>query len=52
MDNGNNKGANLTMKKLPTGYRLFSQGKKPLEVAIELGLRENQVNKLFREFWR
>jgi hypothetical protein len=30
----------------------LSKGKKPLEVAIELGLREKQVNNFFREFWK
>jgi hypothetical protein len=33
-------------------YKLFDEGKKPIEVAIELGLREGQVNKFFREFWK
>ena len=32
------------------GY--FSEGKKPFEVAIELGIRQAQVNKFFREFWK
>src|SRR5437868_2502918 len=50
MDNGNNnKPAN---EKATHAYKLFSQGKRPLEVAIELGIREKQVNKLFREFWK
>ena len=31
-------------------YKLFSEGKKPTQVAIELGLREKQVDKLYREF--
>jgi hypothetical protein len=31
---------------------LFSEGKKPFEVAIEFGIREAQVNKFFREFWK
>ena len=42
---------NPTMKKL---LRLTnsSQAKKSLEVAIELGTREKQVNNLFRKFWK
>jgi hypothetical protein len=33
---------------------LFSEGKKPVQVAIELDrdLREKQVDKFFREFWK
>jgi predicted transcriptional regulator len=33
-------------------YRLFSEGREPFEVAIELGIREAQVNKYFREYWK
>src|SRR4051812_27065856 len=57
MDNGNNSSNNNNnnkpaSEKATPAYKLFSQGKKPLEVAIELGLREKQVNNLFREFWK
>ena len=47
-DNNNKKSSN---EKATQAYKLFSEGKKPIEVAIELGLRENQVDKFFREFW-
>jgi hypothetical protein len=40
-----------TMKKLPR-LTNSSQAKKSLEVAIELGTREKQVNNLFRKFWK
>jgi hypothetical protein len=47
MDNGNNN-SNSSNKspneKATQAYKLFSEGRKPLEVAIELGLREKQVN--------
>jgi DNA-binding CsgD family transcriptional regulator len=57
MDNGNNSSNSNNNNKLPNekdtqAYKLFSEGRKPLEVAIELGLREKQVNNLFREFWK
>jgi hypothetical protein len=32
------------IEKATHAYKLFSEGKKPIEVAIELGLREKQVN--------
>jgi hypothetical protein len=55
MDNGNNN-SNSSNKspneKATQAYKLLSEGRKPLEVAIELGLREKQVNNLFREFWK
>ncbi|MGB8033054.1 MAG: hypothetical protein WCF03_04435 [Nitrososphaeraceae archaeon] len=36
-------------QKATQAYKLFSEGKKPFEVAIELGIREAQVNKFFME---
>jgi hypothetical protein len=32
-------------------YELFSEGKKPVEVAIILNLREPEATKLYREYW-
>ena len=54
-DNSNDKTNSITNKspkKATQSYRLFSEGKKPFEVAIELGIREAHVNKFFREFWK
>ena len=48
-DNDNKKSSN---EKATQAYKLFSEGKKPVQVAIELGLREKQVDKLFIEFWK
>ena len=39
-------------EKATKAYKLFDEGKKPVEVAIELGLREKQVNYFFIEFWK
>jgi hypothetical protein len=33
-------------------YKLFSQGKTPIEVAIELDLREAEVTKYYKEHWK
>jgi hypothetical protein len=33
-------------------YKLFSDRKTPLEVAIELNLSESEATKLYREYWR
>ncbi len=33
-------------------YKLFSEKKSPVEVAIALNLREPEVTKLYREYWR
>jgi len=48
-NDSNNKSPN---EKATQAYKLFSEGKKPFEVAIEVGIREVQVNKFFREFWK
>ena len=49
-DNNDNK--KTSNEKATQAYKLFSEGKKPVQVAIELNLREGQVNKFFREFWK
>jgi predicted transcriptional regulator len=33
-------------------YELFSQGKTPVEVAIELDLSESRVTKYYKEYWK
>jgi hypothetical protein len=33
-------------------YKHFSNGKTPLEVAIELDLRESEVTKFYKEYWK
>jgi hypothetical protein len=48
----NNKKSHSNNEKATLAYRLFSEGRKPVQVAIELNLREGQVNKFFREFWK
>ena len=40
------------MKKLLRLTSYSSEGRKPLDVAIELGIREKQVNNYLREFWK
>ena len=32
-------------------YHMFSQGGTPVQVAIELNLRENDVSELYIEYW-
>jgi hypothetical protein len=48
-DKNNKKSSN---ENATQAYKLFSEGKRPVQVAIELNLREGQVNKFFREFWK
>ena len=33
-------------------YKLFSEGKTPVEVAITLNLPASKVSKLYREYWK
>src|SRR6188472_1804668 len=47
-DNNNNKSPN---QKSTQAYKLFSEGYKPVEVAIELGLSERQATRYCREYW-
>jgi uncharacterized coiled-coil DUF342 family protein len=55
MDNDNNNNTSNNNNKSPNqkatqAYKLFSEGKKLSDVAIELGLREKETSKLFGEF--
>ena len=33
-------------------YRLFSEGKTPLEVSIELNLKQPESTRYYREYWK
>jgi hypothetical protein len=44
IDDDNNKKTHSNNDKAAQAYKLFSEGKKPVQVAIELNLREGQVN--------
>src|SRR5918996_4885945 len=33
-------------------YKLFSEGKTPLEVAVTLNLRESAATKFYKEYWK
>ena len=48
-NNNNNKSPN---QKSTQAYKLYSEGKKPVEVAIELGLSEKEVTRYYTEYWR
>jgi hypothetical protein len=47
--NNNNKSPN---EKSTQSYKLFDEGKKPVEVAIELCLSEKEATKYYTECWR
>jgi hypothetical protein len=37
---------------IPQAYKLFSNRKTPLEVAIALNLRESEATKFYKEYWK
>jgi transposase len=50
-----NDGNRLKLQKpsiVSQAYRLFSEGKTPMQVAVELNLREAKTTKYYREFWK
>ena len=52
---GNNRYGENQTQKVPTfsrAYQLFSEGKTPLEVAIELNIRESKATKYCTEYWK
>jgi hypothetical protein len=52
--NNGNTGNRQTQKTSTFGqaYRLFSEGKTPLDAAIELNLKESEATKYYREHWK
>jgi hypothetical protein len=44
-------GSSHSNQKSTQAYKLFSEGKKPVEVAIQLGLSEKQATKYYKEYW-
>jgi hypothetical protein len=53
MDNGNNSNNNKpSNEKATQAYKLFSQGKKPVEVAIQLSLSEKEATRYYTEYWK
>jgi DNA-binding CsgD family transcriptional regulator len=48
----NNKKSHSNNEKATQAYKLFSEGKKPVEVAILLALSERQATKYYTEYWR
>ncbi len=56
-DNNNSKEqqdnmAHTTLSKDSQAFALFSNGKKPIEVAVKLDLKADVVDKLYQQFWK
>ena len=54
MDDGNNSNSNNkpANEKATQAYKLFTEGKKPVEVAIQLNLSEKEATRYYTEYWR
>ena len=53
MDDGNNSNNNKPANEKSTqAYKLFTEGKNPVEVAIQLGLSEKEATRYYTEYWR
>jgi hypothetical protein len=53
MDKGNNSNNNKPANEKATqAYKLFSEGKKPVESAIQLNLSEKEATRYYTEYWR
>jgi predicted DNA-binding protein YlxM (UPF0122 family) len=48
-NNSTNKSSN---EKATKAYKLYDEGKKPVEVAVELSLSERQATRYYKEYWR
>jgi DNA-binding CsgD family transcriptional regulator len=47
-----NNNQSHSSEKATQAYKLFSEGKKPVEVAIQLSLSEKEVTRYYTEYWR
>ena len=57
MDDGNNSNSNSNNnkpanEKATQAYKLFSEGKKPVEVAIQLSPSEKEATRYYTEYWK
>jgi alkylated DNA nucleotide flippase Atl1 len=52
VDNSNGKATEVVVDKATQAYKLFSGGKTPIEVAIELGLDRSETIRLYRDVWK
>ena len=53
MDNANNSNNNKPAnEKASQAYKLFSEGKTPVEVSIQLGLSEKEATRCYTEYWK
>lgn len=49
VDNTNNKSPN---EKAIQAYTLYDERKKPVDVAVQLGLSEKEATRYYKEYWR
>ena len=45
-------GSSQSNQKSTQAYKLFSEGKKPVEVAIQLSLSEKEATRYYTEYWK
>jgi transposase len=50
-ENETSKKRTEKMSEAAQAYKLFSEGKSPVDVAIELNLRQAEVSEFYREYW-
>jgi hypothetical protein len=50
--NQKNKASIISLSKDTQAFALFSEGKKPIEVAIKLDLGADVIDRLYQQFWR
>jgi prefoldin subunit 5 len=51
-DNDNNNNNKSSNGKATQAYRLYDEAKKPVEVAIQLGLSEKEATRYYKEYWK
>jgi DNA-binding CsgD family transcriptional regulator len=52
IDDDDNKKSHSNNGKATQAYKLFGEGKTPVQVAIQLSLSEKEVTRYYTEYWR
>jgi hypothetical protein len=52
MSDGNDNNNKSPNEKATKAYKLYDEGKKPVEVAVQLSLSEKEATKYYKEYWK
>jgi hypothetical protein len=51
-ESSNGKAIEIVVDKATQAFKLFSEGQKPIEAAVNLGINGEETIRLYKEFWK